>query len=361
MSPDSVALSPAPSPQRSQARRALPLLALVAIIIIGLLWAKWWPYADRATGLIAGGDWTGTVLSDVAVGADSWWQAGWEFTLAYSLAVWRALVVALLLAAGIQTLIDPRRIARAISGAPGASTPRGLLGGAVAGLPTMMCTCCTAPVVAGMRRAGATVGSATTFWLANPVLNPAVIVFLLVLGPWEWAAVRLGVGIPLVLLAGAIAQRLSTARPASSASALEGSTAASRRAEATPIRFLRELGRLALVLVPEYVLLVFAVGVAAYVGDWSVAEMHWSLPALILFAIVATAFVIPTGGEIAVLLALAATGSDPWAMGIALMCLSAISAPSLAMVSRALGHRAAATITGLVLIAGAAAGALLAL
>ena len=44
-----------------------------------------------------------------------------------------------------------------------------------AALPGMMCTCCAAPVTEGLRARSASVRSAVTFFLANPVLNPATL------------------------------------------------------------------------------------------------------------------------------------------------------------------------------------------
>ena len=51
----------------------------------------------------------------------------------------------------------------------------------------MMCTCCAAPVAAGMRKQQVSMGGALAFWMGNPLLNPATLVFMgFVLG-WQFA------------------------------------------------------------------------------------------------------------------------------------------------------------------------------
>ncbi|WP_179287343.1 permease, partial [Klebsiella pneumoniae] len=61
-------------------------------------------------------------------------------------------------------------------------------------LAGMMCTCCAAPVTAGMRKQQVSMGGALAFWMGNPLLNPATLVFMgFVLG-WQFALVRLVAG-----------------------------------------------------------------------------------------------------------------------------------------------------------------------
>ncbi|OXH81787.1 hypothetical protein CA830_39620, partial [Burkholderia multivorans] len=77
--------------------------------------------------------------------------------------------------------------------------------------PGMMCTCCAAPVVAGLRARHASPGGAVAFWLGNTVLNPAALVFMgFVLG-WHWSALRLVLGIAMVFGIGYLLNRI--ARP----------------------------------------------------------------------------------------------------------------------------------------------------
>lgn len=352
------------APRRPAARFIGPVLLVLAIAVIGLLWAKWYPYTLKTIGLAETGAWDGSVLSDAAVDAPTWWQGGWDFLVAYTLAIWKALLVALVISAAVQAVLGPDRLARLITGSR--ADDRGAARAAIAALPAMMCTCCTAPVVVGLRRTGAPVRAATAFWLANPVLNPAVIVFLAIIGPWQWAATRVVVGIALVAVSVAVAGRLAargTQADAPSATTDVGDEQITIAAASGSVllRFLRELGRLAVRLVPEYLGIVFVVGVLLHLGGWRLDGIDWSVAAVLVFAVLAVLMVIPTAGEIPVLLALAALGANPWALGIALICLSAVSLPSLVMVGRALTWRASAGVAAVVLAAGLVAGAVLSL
>ncbi len=79
------------------------------------------------------------------------------------------MVLGLLLGSAIQALLPVNWVARVLG--------RTGFGSAVAGgllaIPGMMCTCCAAPVVVGLRERQAAPGAAIAFWLGNSVLNPA--------------------------------------------------------------------------------------------------------------------------------------------------------------------------------------------
>jgi uncharacterized membrane protein YraQ (UPF0718 family) len=82
--------------------------------------------------------------------------------------------------------------------------------GGLLGMPSMMCTCCAAPVVAGLRARNASTGGAIAFWLGNSVLNPATLVFMgFVLG-WQWLAL----GVLMVFCLGWAVKRLLTPQEA---------------------------------------------------------------------------------------------------------------------------------------------------
>lgn len=103
----------------------------------------------------------------------------------------------------IQVLIPRDWLLRTL----GQSRFRGTLLGTLFSLPGMMCTCCAAPVAAGMRRQQVSMGGALAFWMGNPVLNPATLVFMgFVLG-WGFAAIRLVAGLVMVLLIATLVQK----------------------------------------------------------------------------------------------------------------------------------------------------------
>ena len=349
----------APAAPREEAdvdRRVLGGFVVAALLFVaGFTWSKWWPYVVKIDGLATTREWDGGALLDVARDAPSWWTGAWEFTLAYTDSVWKALVVGLLIAAAIDTLLPRQWIRRVLSG----RNPVG--GAAIAGaasMPSMMCTCCASPVAVSLSRRGVPVSSVVAYWLGNPVLNPAVLVFLALVGPWQWVATRLAVGIVLVLGAAALAARLVPARTADPAVAVP---AGDDRGEERPSpgRFLRSLARFSLTLVPEYLGLVFLVGVAAHLLSWDASWVTGGGLGLVALAAVALLMVIPTGGEIPVLLTLAAVGASPWVLGLVLLALPAVSLPSLLMVGRSLTWRVTAASAGAVVAAGLLAGAVL--
>jgi uncharacterized protein len=350
-------------------RRALAtgLGVVVAIAVLGLTWSKWLPYSHKVAGLSGTRAWEGSALTEVASGAATWWQGAWAFTMTYTAAVWKAMLVGLLLAAAVDALLPRVWLRRSL-------TRRTTWGGAAlagaASMPSMMCTCCAAPVAVSLRRSDVPVAAAVAYWLGNPVLNPAVLVFLALVGPWQWAGVRLAVGVLLVLgaaaLAGALAGRYAVAAPATDATPASAEAAVGaapeRWAGVLPAsgRFVRSLARLSVTLLPEYAVVVFAVGAAAHVVSWDASWLHGGVLGLVVLLVVATLLVIPTGGEIPVLLALTAAGAGPWALGAVLLALPALSLPSMLMVGRALTWRATAGVATAVVVAALAAGALLA-
>ncbi len=108
--------------------------------------------------------------------------------------------VGVILSSLIQVLIPRDWLLRTL----GRSRFRGTLLGRYS-LPGMM-YCCAAPVAAGMRRQQVWMGGALAFWMGDPVLNPATLVFMgFVLG-WGFAAIRLVAGLVMVLLIATLVQ-----------------------------------------------------------------------------------------------------------------------------------------------------------
>lgn len=328
--------------------------AFLLVAVAGLWWAKWAPYADRlritdATGTYPGHD----VLAKAGdAGAAPSWSGAWSFLKAYADAIWPALVAGLLIAAAVEAWLPRAWLLRALGG----DGARGRVGAAVASLPGMMCTCCTAPIVRSLRRCGVSPANAVAFWLGNPVLNPAVIAFLAIVAPWSWVVTRVAVGLVVVLGLPALVARLVPATPV----ALPPAAPASAPVEPDVRAFPRALARLAVVLVPEYLVVVLLVG--GFRG-WllPVGDTATDLPVLITLAaaVLGALVVIPTGGEIPLLAGLAAAGVGEGPLGALLIALPAISLPSLVMVARALGVRATALVTGGVIACAVGAGLLL--
>lgn len=337
---------------------AVGAVLFVGIAVAGLTWAKWWPYSHKLAAVLSSHAYPDHSVLDAAgpAGAGPSWRGAWSFAVAYGESVWVALVAALLVAAGIESLLPRGWLVRVLS-------RPGRFGGPVAGgllaVPCMMCTCCTAPVTTSLRRSGVPTSSALAYWMGNPVLNPAVLAFLALALPWQYAVTRLVIGALLVFVLTALIGRL---RPSGAST-----DALPRPAQdepfslrAAPARFVRALARLMLTLVPEYFIVVLAVGAfRGWLLPLNGSAASWGLAAVLLAAVAGTLFVIPTGGEIPIISGLLVAGFGAGVTGALLIALPAVSLPSMIMVGRALSWRVTTVTAGAVAACGLAAAALL--
>lgn len=333
-----------------------PRVAIFAVVALaGLTYVKWLPYWDKAFVAAAQHSIGKSILmGDAASAPAPSWDAALAYALAYGKAIWKAMVLGLLLGSGVQALLPADWVARLLGG----KGFRGAVAGGLVALPGMMCTCCAAPVVVGLRRQQASPGAAVAFWLGNSVLNPATLVFMgFVLG-WRWTALRLVLGVLMVFGLGWLANRMASPREAEAA---EASLAAiSAAPQAAPFRrWLTLLGRMTVRLVPEYVVLVLLLGAARawlfpVIGPQIGDHLGW----IVAFAVAGMLFVVPTAGEVPIMQAMLSLGLGAGPAGALLMTLPPISLPSLAMVARAFPPRILAMVGGTVVLFGLAGGLL---
>jgi uncharacterized membrane protein YraQ (UPF0718 family) len=170
------------------------------VVIVGLWFVKWQPYYGKAFTAAE----THSIGKSILAQADANpLKAAWDYAMVYFLAVWKAAVLGVLLGSLIQVLIPRDWLLRTL----GQSRFQGTLLGTIFSLPGMMCTCCAAPVAAGMRKQQVSMGGALAFWMGNPLLNPATLVFMgFVLG-WQFALVRLVAGLATVLIVATLVQK----------------------------------------------------------------------------------------------------------------------------------------------------------
>ena len=307
------------------------IVSFIALAIVGLFYVKWSPY--YATALVAAQDHTlgaSMVSGNLPASPEVSLQAGFAYSIAYLKAIWQALLLGLALGAGIAVLLPRARFSQFFAGWKGSLRATGFA------IPSMMCTCCGAPIAVGMIDAGAGASSALVYWLANPILNPAALVFIgFVLG-WQWAALRLFVGVALVFVLANLAARFVSTDWHPPGAAI--------RPDNTNGPFLLAWGdgflRLAVQLVPCAVL-VFALGM---IRAWffpamtpAIGHSFWLAPVL---AAAGTLFVIPTAAEVPIVQVLQQFGLGGSGAAALLITLPAVSLPSLAMLGRALPMRA---------------------
>jgi uncharacterized protein len=305
-----------------------PLLFL-AVVVIGLWYVKWQPYYGKA---FTAAETHSIGKSILANAADSPWRAALDYAMVYFLAVWKAAVLGVMLGSLVQVLIPRNWLLRLMGNSRFGST----LIGTGLGLPGMMCTCCAAPVAAGLRQSQVSSGAAMAFWLANPLLNPATLIFMgFVLG-WHFAAIRLVAGLIMVLGIASLVQR---SVPDNRVAAPLVTTAGSEQPFLT--RWLGVMWRLFWNTIPLYIVAVLLLGAARVWlfphADGAVGNtLFW----VMLMAIAGCLFVIPTAAEIPIVQTMMLAG-----MGIApalalLVTLPAVSVPSLLMLHRAFPARA---------------------
>jgi uncharacterized protein len=345
---------------RRQQEMTAGWIVFLLIAVLGLLYVKWAPYWYKAFTAASTHSIGGSILMGSAAGPPApSWNAAVGYAWAYGKAVWQAMVLGLLLGSAVQALLPSQWILRWL----GRTNAVSVLRGAVIAVPGMMCTCCAAPVVVGLRKANASSGAAISFWLGNSVLNPATLVFIgFVLG-WRWSALRLLFGIAAVLGLGLMANRMSSSEEAEAA---ERQLANVRQAPpgTNPFaRWLAILARLAVWLIPEYIVLVLLLGaVRAWLFPHAGPEIDNNLGWLLAFAVAGTLFVIPTAGEVPIIQAMLSLGVGVGPAGVLLMVLPPISVPSLAIVARAFTPRLLAAVSvgiaGIGVIGGLAAIAL---
>ena len=153
-------ISPA-TPTRGWSFWWKPLLFLL-VAGIGLYYVKWSPYYFKAFVAADNHSIGASILND---NQGEPVAAPLAYAKVYFLAIWKAAVLAVILGSLIQVLIPRDWLLRLFGKAGLGSTLRGGL----FALPGMMCTCCAAPVAAGMRRQNVSVGAALAF--SNHSLN----------------------------------------------------------------------------------------------------------------------------------------------------------------------------------------------
>jgi hypothetical protein len=304
------------------------LLVLAVVFVAGLAWAKWVPYGQKAAKLSSTHSWAGgTMFADSGKpGTLPTFSGAWHFSLVYFQEVWRGFLVALLIAAAFGALVPQSWLL-------GVMNRRTRLGQAVAGgvaaLPSLMCTCCSSPLAVGLRKRGATRTASLAYWVGNPLLNPAVLVFLFLVAPWQFGVVRIIVGAAVVVGGSVLVTRLfgpkepDSDRPLPPELRSAGDPDPARLSQFPP-RFARSLLRLAAVLIPLYLVMVYIVAFfSGWLSDFSSLDAHLGIAAVLVCAVMGTLLVIPTGAEIPVILALTAAGAGAGTAGALLSTVAA--------------------------------------
>ncbi|MCH4008506.1 permease [Companilactobacillus sp.] len=307
-----------------------------AIFILGIFYVKWWPYYGKAITAASTHSVGDSIIAGVgAKSAGVSLKTGYTFTITYFLSVWKALAVAIIVGSLVQVLIPVRWVRRYLGG----TRFRNTLIGTLMGVPTMMCTCCSAPVTVGLSRSKASVNSIMAFFLANPLLNPATLIFMgLVLG-WKYTIFRIVFGILMVLSIATLVGQLSTKKQVEVPEGVDFDPV-DEDPESLLKRWWKAFYTLIIESIPAYVVIVFLLGTfegVLFPAIQNGLSSGWL--AVLLFALVGTIFVIPTAGEIPIIQALIALGLTGGPAGALLMTLPAVSIVSLALLKPVLSWK----------------------
>jgi uncharacterized protein len=335
-------------------RRDLIVVGVFLLIVVALTFiVKWQPLFIKTRGASAHHTFGKSIVAGTSAQAPKGWAAAWSFSLSYAKSVWQAVVLGLVIAAGVQELVPRDWLLRLF----GRSRPAATLAGGLTAVPSMMCTCCSALPTVTLARSRASVGATMAYWLGNPVLNPAVIVIMgFVLG-WRWAVLRVVVGIVLVFGVASLAQRFFGEKdvPAAASEAAGEALAAAAAQPPRPLlqRYFITLLRLAAVLLPEYAAIVLLLGaVRAFLFPTMSPSVGHALWLVVVLVITGTLFVIPTAGEVPIIKSFMSFGLGAAGAGALMITLPAVSLPSLVMVGRAVPARVLAFVAGCVAVAG---------
>jgi len=341
------------SASEPQSRPGYGWAIFILVAIAGLFYVKWFPYYHRAFTAEA----THSIGKSILMGraasppAPSL-AAALDYAWTYGKAIWQAMVLGLLLGSAVQALVPVQWVARVL-GRRGFGS---VAAGGMLAVPSMMCTCCAAPVVVGLRARNASAGGAIAFWLGNSLLNPATLVFMgFVLG-WKWSVLRLVLGVLMVLGTGWLANRLATPRDAPD-DRLALRTQQRVEAGNVLMRWTRIFVRMTLRLLPEYIVLVLLLGAARawlfpHIGPDVTSGIGW----IVMFALAGMLFVIPTAGEVPIIQAMLILGMGVGPAGALLMTLPPVSVPSFAMLAGSFRRRVLVVVGAVIVLFGVIAG-----
>lgn len=335
-----------PSPKNRLVIVAVVVFALVAVA--GLSYVKWWPYYDKAVHAID----TGSIGSSILTGGepnapDPSWTAAWDYAVTYYKAVWKAAVLGILLGSLVQVLLPSGWLLRAL----GRNNAKSTAIGGLAAMPGMMCSCCAAPIAVGMRKKNVSAGASLAFWLGNPMINVATLIFMTAVLSWKFTLLRLVFGLIVTFGVSYVAGRM-----AGNVEVPQDTLEKTIRTEASvPLwkRWLASVWSMAIHLVPAYFVTVLLLGAArAWLfptfGDGALDGVLL----LIVFSIAGALFVIPTAAEIPIIQAFLAIGVATAPAASLLVVLPALSLPSLLMIRRSFPGRVVAFVFGSVVLLG---------
>ncbi|MDD9270905.1 permease [Paenibacillus sp. GCM10023248] len=321
----------------------LSVILFAIIAIVGLTYVKWLPYYHKAFDAAAKHSIGSSIVSgqQPAAPAPSW-QAAWDYALAYYKSVWKAALLGILLGSLVQVLLPSKWLLRVL----GQTTFKSTVIGGISSIPGMMCTCCAAPLAVGLRRKNVSVGASLAFWLGNPTINPATLVFMTFVLSWKFTLIRLLFGLVLTFGVSYLANFFAGKAEVPESLAVQPEELKDEPSGSFVQRWLKSIGSMVLHIVPSYIIAVLVLGASRAWLFPAVQESSGNHILLIIgLAIAGTLFVIPTAAEIPIIQTLMSFGLGTGPAAALLLTLPAVSLPSLLMISRSFPKKVILMVT----------------
>ncbi|MED1204018.1 permease [Heyndrickxia acidicola] len=329
-------VNPSVTPGPSHNRKTVFFAVLFLVIAVaGLMYVKWWPYYHKMLAAASTHSIGASILGDADTSSSPSWANTWKYAEAYFLAIWKAAILGVVLGSLIQVLLPSQWLLRVLGKTSFGST-------AIAGLaavPGMMCTCCAAPMAVGLRKKNASVGSSLAFWLGNPTINPATLIFMTFVLSWKFTLIRLVFGLVLTFGVSYLANRFAkNTEPVNIDKLIKNKETEAQ--DSFIVRWGKSIGSMILYLVPAYFLSVLIVSAArVWLFPHISAGASNNIWMIVFFAIAGMIFVIPTAAEIPIIQTFITFGLGTGPAAALLLTLPSISLPSLIMVGRSFPKR----------------------
>lgn len=319
-------------------------IIFVLVVIVGLTYVKWWPYYHKAIVAIDQQTIGSSILSDSRGFS---WSTSWDYAGIYFKSIWKAAVLGIVLGSLIQVLLPTQWLQRVL----GKTTFRSTLYGGIASIPGMMCSCCAAPIAASLRKRNVSVGASLAFWIGNPVLNPATLIFMIFVLSWKFALLRVVFGILLTFGISYWANRVDRQQPSME---LPEANHITNDEGSFLNRWVRSLSMLTIQIIPAYIITVLVL--SAIQGWMFPTSLSNGLLAIVIFSLLGMLFVIPTAAEIPIIASFMTLGLGHGPAAALLLTLPAISLPSLTMVYSSYSRKVIIFVTASVVVVGIISG-----
>jgi uncharacterized membrane protein YraQ (UPF0718 family) len=340
------------APQSHSKKTVGYAIIFLLITIAGLSYVKWFPYYNKAILAATTHSIGKSILGDNINLPSASWGSAWSYAIAYFNAVWKAAILGILLGSLLQVLLPTNWLLKVFGKTSFGSTAAAGL----ASLPGMMCTCCAAPLAVGLRKKNVSVGASLAFWLGNPTLNPATLIFMTFVLSWKFTVLRLIFGIILTFGVSYMANRFApNANLVDFEKMVEKAEKEAKGSFGS--RWIKSIGSMILYIVPTYILSVLAMGaVRVWLFPHISAAAANSLLTVIGFAIAGMLFVIPTAAEIPIIQTFMSFGLGGGPAAALLIALPSVSLPSLLLVGRSFPKKVLFFVAGSVVVLGILSG-----